>query len=204
MRRYDVIAEICDAMVSLGWQPYQNDHEDANGQFEMNWQYDTALRTADRLGLPRFQTLQPEYNLVMRQGFESALQSLCVRESVSVIPYYALASGFLTGKYRRPEDTASRTRGGRVAGYMDARGIKGAWEALVCFVNEDRTAALQRLAAAAPWFETRMPWDPRWRRTRRTRSPRACRTRARAPPISSARTASVATRSAASSPARRP
>ena len=48
MRRYDVIAEICDAMQGLGWQPYQNDHEDANGQFEMNWKYDTALRTADR------------------------------------------------------------------------------------------------------------------------------------------------------------
>src|SRR6202034_3144611 len=48
MRRYDVVAEICDAMVSLGWRPYQNDHEDANGQFEMNWQYDSALRTADK------------------------------------------------------------------------------------------------------------------------------------------------------------
>jgi glutamine synthetase len=48
MRRYDVVAEICDAMVTLGWKPYQNDHEDANGQFEMNWQYDNALRTADR------------------------------------------------------------------------------------------------------------------------------------------------------------
>ena len=40
MRRYDIIGEICDAMVTLGWNPYQNDHEDANGQFEMNWQYD--------------------------------------------------------------------------------------------------------------------------------------------------------------------
>ena len=48
MRRYDVIAEICDAMQGVGWQPYQNDHEDANGQFEMNWQYDSALKTADR------------------------------------------------------------------------------------------------------------------------------------------------------------
>ena len=48
MRRYDVIAEICDAMLGLGWKPYQNDHEDANGQFEMNWEYDTALVTADR------------------------------------------------------------------------------------------------------------------------------------------------------------
>jgi len=48
MRRYDVIAEICDAMASLGWKPYQNDHEDANGQFEMNWEFDHALKTADR------------------------------------------------------------------------------------------------------------------------------------------------------------
>ena len=40
MRRYDVISEICDSMNALGWQPYQNDHEDANGQFEMNWEYD--------------------------------------------------------------------------------------------------------------------------------------------------------------------
>jgi len=48
MRRYDVITEICDAMQTLGWRPYQNDHEDANGQFEMNWEYDDALITADR------------------------------------------------------------------------------------------------------------------------------------------------------------
>lgn len=48
MRRYEVVTEICNAMLSLGWQPYQNDHEDANGQFEMNWQFDDALKTADR------------------------------------------------------------------------------------------------------------------------------------------------------------
>ncbi len=48
MRQYDVISEICDNMLSLGWGPYQNDHEDANGQFEMNWEYDDALVTADR------------------------------------------------------------------------------------------------------------------------------------------------------------
>jgi glutamine synthetase len=48
MRRYDVITEICDAMLALGWEAYQNDHEDANGQFEMNWSYAPALITADR------------------------------------------------------------------------------------------------------------------------------------------------------------
>ena len=83
-----------------------------------------ALRTADRLGLPRFQTLQPEYNLIVRESFEGALQALCVREQVSVIPYYALASGFLTGKYRTAADASGRARGGRAAGYLNARGLK--------------------------------------------------------------------------------
>ncbi len=54
MRRYDVIAEICDYMLELGWNPYQNDHEDANGQFEMNWNFDDALTTADRHSFFKF------------------------------------------------------------------------------------------------------------------------------------------------------
>jgi glutamine synthetase len=54
MRRYDVISEICDHMLVLGWGPYQNDHEDANGQFEMNWNFDDALVTADRHSFFKF------------------------------------------------------------------------------------------------------------------------------------------------------
>ncbi len=54
LRRADVIAEICDHMLALGWQPYQNDHEDANGQFEMNWDYDDALATADKHSFFKF------------------------------------------------------------------------------------------------------------------------------------------------------
>jgi glutamine synthetase len=54
MRRYDVIAEICDHMLELGWKPYQNDHEDANGQFEMNWEFDDALATADKHSFFKF------------------------------------------------------------------------------------------------------------------------------------------------------
>ena len=56
MRRYDVIAEICDYMLELGWGPYQNDHEDANGQFEMNWEFDEAMRTADKHSFFKFMT----------------------------------------------------------------------------------------------------------------------------------------------------
>ncbi len=54
MRRYDVITEICDSMIALGWNPYQNDHEDANGQFEMNWDYANCLITADRHAFFKF------------------------------------------------------------------------------------------------------------------------------------------------------
>jgi glutamate---methylamine ligase len=54
MRRYDVISEICDSMLELGWSPYQNDHEDANGQFEMNWLYDDCLVTADRMAFFKY------------------------------------------------------------------------------------------------------------------------------------------------------
>ena len=54
MRRYDVIAEICESMIKLGWNPYQNDHEDANGQFEINWDYADCLKTADQLAFFKF------------------------------------------------------------------------------------------------------------------------------------------------------
>lgn len=56
MRRYDVVREICDYMLELGWGPYQNDHEDANGQFEMNWDFDDALVTADKHSFFKFMT----------------------------------------------------------------------------------------------------------------------------------------------------
>ncbi len=56
MRRYDVISEICDYMLELGWGPYQNDHEDANGQFEMNWNFDDCLITADRHSFFKYMT----------------------------------------------------------------------------------------------------------------------------------------------------
>ena len=56
MRRYDVVREICDYMLDMGWGPYQNDHEDANGQFEMNWEFDDVLRTADKHSFFKFMT----------------------------------------------------------------------------------------------------------------------------------------------------
>lgn len=69
MRRYDVVSEICDAMVSLGWGPYQNDHEDANGQFEMNWDYDDCLKTADRHVFFKYMVKQIAENHGLRATF---------------------------------------------------------------------------------------------------------------------------------------
>lgn len=67
MRRYDVVREICDYMLDLGWGPYQNDHEDANGQFEMNWEFDDALVTADRHSFFKFMTK----SVAERHGFRA-------------------------------------------------------------------------------------------------------------------------------------
>ena len=69
MRRYDVVSEICDAMLDLGWNPYQNDHEDANGQFEMNWDYDDCLLTADRHVFFKYMTRQIAENHGYRATF---------------------------------------------------------------------------------------------------------------------------------------
>jgi glutamine synthetase type III len=69
MRRYDVVTEICDAMLDLGWKPYQNDHEDANGQFELNWHYDDALITADRMAFFKFMTKSVAEKYGMRATF---------------------------------------------------------------------------------------------------------------------------------------
>ena len=83
-----------------------------------------TLEASSRLGLARYATLQPEYNLCTRSGFEGAAMTLCVREGIGVIPYYGLAGGFLTGKYRTKADLAQGTRGARVAKYMDERGMR--------------------------------------------------------------------------------
>ncbi|MSO90703.1 MAG: aldo/keto reductase [Acetobacteraceae bacterium] len=82
-----------------------------------------ALETSKKLGLPRYETHQPQYSLVERTEFEGLLQDLCVRENVSVIGYYSLASGFLTGKYRSAADTAGRLRGARVEKYLNDKGF---------------------------------------------------------------------------------
>lgn len=81
-----------------------------------------ALEVAHQSGLPRYATLQPHYNLYERASFEGPLQDLCVREGIGVIPYYALAAGFLTGKYRSEADFAKSKRGGGMHKFFNPRG----------------------------------------------------------------------------------
>ncbi len=83
-----------------------------------------ALKTSAAKKLPRYETLQPLYNLTDRAGFEKELQGLCVKENVGVIPYYGLAAGFLTGKYRSEADFGKSTRGGGMKKYLNERGLR--------------------------------------------------------------------------------
>jgi aryl-alcohol dehydrogenase-like predicted oxidoreductase len=82
-----------------------------------------ALEVSKLHGLPRYECLQPRYNLYDRRDYEGELETLCKSENIGVIPYYGLASGFLTGKYRSPADFGKSQRGGRMSDYLNARGI---------------------------------------------------------------------------------
>lgn len=84
---------------------------------------DAALAAGGRNGLPRYEALQPEYNLVARREFEGELEPVCRKHGIGVVPYFALASGFLTGKYRSEKDLAKSVRGEDIAAYLDARGL---------------------------------------------------------------------------------
>jgi aryl-alcohol dehydrogenase-like predicted oxidoreductase len=89
----------------------------------------TAERLQDALDasvtetLPRYECLQPHYNLYARHDFEAGLQDVCLANDIGVIPYFSLASGFLTGKYRRPEDLTG-ARGGMVGAMLNPRGLR--------------------------------------------------------------------------------
>jgi len=85
---------------------------------------DLALKVSEQQGYPRYQCLQPLYNLYDRADFEKELESLCRQQGLSVISYFSLASGFLTGKYRSAEDLTDRARADMVKKYLDERGLR--------------------------------------------------------------------------------
>ncbi|MES2441219.1 MAG: aldo/keto reductase [Pseudomonadota bacterium] len=82
----------------------------------------SALDLARTAGLPHYRVLQNEYNLVSRHKFEGELQDLCIGHNIGVVPFYGIASGFLTGKYRSEADFAKSVRGGRMAAYLAGKG----------------------------------------------------------------------------------
>jgi aryl-alcohol dehydrogenase-like predicted oxidoreductase len=82
-----------------------------------------SLDASAKAGIPRYETLQPHYNLCDRKDFEGEVQALCVKEGVGVIPYYSLASGFLTGKYRSEADLGTKARAAGVRKYVNERGF---------------------------------------------------------------------------------
>jgi len=82
-----------------------------------------AIETSERLGVPRYESLQPLYNLVEREPYESELEPVCVEHGLGVINFYALASGFLTGKYRSAADLGKSVRGSGAGKYLNERGL---------------------------------------------------------------------------------
>lgn len=83
-----------------------------------------ALKISRDKNLPRYESLQPEYNLYVRDKFEGELETVCRENRIGVIPYFSLASGFLTGKYRSEKDLENRSRGSRVQKYLNPRGLR--------------------------------------------------------------------------------
>ncbi len=95
----------------------------------------SAVDAAKASDLPRYHVLQPEYNLLSRDKFEGELQDYCVTENIGVLPYYGLASGFLTGKYRTPDDLGASVRGGGMRDLLEGRG-KAVLEAMDAVVSD--------------------------------------------------------------------
>ena len=85
---------------------------------------EAALVAAKARGGPRYEVLQPEYNLADRREFENGLVDLCTREEIGVITYFSLAKGFLSGKYRTEADLAKSARGSGVKAYLEPRGFR--------------------------------------------------------------------------------
>ena len=83
-----------------------------------------ALQVSKTHGYPAYQCLQPHYNLCERTGYEGELEALCVRQGLAVIPYFSLAAGFLTGKYRSEADLSKSPRGAGLKKYLNERGLR--------------------------------------------------------------------------------
>ena len=118
---------------------------------------------ASQKKLPRYEVLQPEYNLYDRSSFDGPLRDLCIKEEIGVITYFSLAKGFLSGKYRSEADLGKSPRGDGVGKYLDA-------------ARQDASSP-----RSTPCRRATMPSRPRWRSPGSSRGPASPR-RSPAPP----------------------
>ena len=86
--------------------------------------FEEALKASEKNGLPRYETMQPEYNLCEREVYEKEMEPLCVKNNISVLNYFALGAGFLTGKYRSEADLSKSVRRSRVEKYLNPKGFQ--------------------------------------------------------------------------------
>lgn len=110
-----------------------------------------ALSVAEDKGLPRYQVLQPEYNLYDRSSYEGELREVCQAEGLGVIVYYGLASGFLSGKYRSQADLSKSARGAKVSQYLNDRG----WRILAALDTVAGAHQAQPAEVALAWLMAR-------------------------------------------------
>ncbi len=111
----------------------------------------SALEVSREHNWPRYESLQPEYNLYDRAGYESSLEAVCVKNGLGVIPYFSLASGFLSGKYRSAEEAASRPRAGMLKKYFNERGMR----ILDTLINVARELNAKPAQVALAWLIAR-------------------------------------------------
>jgi aryl-alcohol dehydrogenase-like predicted oxidoreductase len=110
-----------------------------------------SLAASAKNGWPRYESLQPHYNLVERPAYERDFEALCVEHGLGVIPYWSLAAGFLTGKYRSEADLVKSPRGQGVKKYLDARGMR----VLAALDRVARDAAATPAQVALAWLIAR-------------------------------------------------
>ena len=130
MRRYDVVSEICDAMLTLGWKPYQNDHEDGNGQFEMNWTYDDALITADRHAFFKYMAK----SIAEKHGFRATFMPKPFADLTGNGCHTHVSVWDNTGKTNLFEDEKSESELSTI-GYQFIGGVLESASALCAFTN---------------------------------------------------------------------
>jgi aryl-alcohol dehydrogenase-like predicted oxidoreductase len=113
------------------------------------------IAEAERQGAARFTVMQPEYNLVRRAGYEGPLQELCLAKGLAVTPFYGLASGFLTGKYRAAEDWAGSPR----SHSLNAAAVAGGWDVLAAMDEIARESGATHTQIALAWLNSRAGID---------------------------------------------